>query len=99
MPINPKRNAYFSRLYGLETVQDFEDIELRDLLPSNPHYTIKLFYDPAKFQSAAERRKPRGYLAAAKDPAQTRPQFSPGSLVAPVPTQALVFTSLRGNQK
>ena len=61
-----QRNAYFSRLFGLETVEDFEHIEQRDLYPSNPYYTIKLFYDPARFRTAAQRRTLRGHLAEAK---------------------------------
>jgi hypothetical protein len=58
------RNEYLSNLYGSET--DFDQIDDRDFYPSNRYYTIKLFYDPAKFRTAAERRRLRGYLAEAR---------------------------------
>jgi hypothetical protein len=52
-----RRDEYFSNLYGLNSVEDFEHVEERDLYPSNHYYTIKLFYDPARFRTAAERRR------------------------------------------
>jgi hypothetical protein len=61
-----RRNEYLSNLHGLETVEDFEHIEERDLYPSNRYYTIKLFYNPARFRTGAEQRKLRGYLADAR---------------------------------
>ena len=61
-----QRDEYFSRLYGLDTIEDFSNIEQRDLDPSNPYYTIQLFYDPARFHAAATRRILRKHLATAK---------------------------------
>jgi hypothetical protein len=61
-----QRDQYFSRLYGLDTVEDFSHVEQRDLDPSNPYYTIQLFYNPAKFSTAASRRQLTKHLAAAK---------------------------------
>ena len=61
-----QRDQYFSRLYGLDTLEDFSHIEQRDMDPSNPYYTIQLFYNPAKFSTAALRRQLNKHLAAAK---------------------------------
>jgi hypothetical protein len=52
-----QRNEYFSRLYGYETIEDFEGVDEDNLYPSNRYYTIQLFYDPARFRTAAERRR------------------------------------------
>lgn len=61
-----RRDEYFSCLYGLDTIEDLSNIEQRDLDPSNPYYTIQLFYDPERFQTAAARRKLHKHLATAK---------------------------------
>lgn len=61
-----QRDVYFSRLYGLDTVEDFEHIEQRSLEKSNPYYTIQLFYDFERFRTAAGKRQLRQHLAAAQ---------------------------------
>ncbi|MGY3355094.1 hypothetical protein ACVWZK_001757 [Bradyrhizobium sp. GM0.4] len=52
-----QRKDYFANLYGLENVEDLEHIEEEALYPSNRYYTIKLFYDPARFRTLPERRR------------------------------------------
>lgn len=61
-----QRDEYFSRLYGLDTLEDFSNIEQRDLDPSDPYYTIQLFYDSTKFSTAELRQRLNKHLAAAK---------------------------------